>query len=579
MSFGRDVQQRPGETAVSRHDVAVPGKRTLVDDLPPVPHPVQRSTAGGGDAPTGPEVHAAAAHGTSGPSSALPHLDLIQRAFGRFDVSHVKAHVGGPAAEGAAAMGADAFAAGNRVAFASQPDLHTAAHESAHVVQQRGGVQLKGGVGEADDAHEQHADAVADRVVAGESAEELLEDYAGGGDGGETVAEGGGGGEGHPVQRHVFINGNQVKVGPTRKILRRGWQPMTGVTRQMRAMAKDQLVRDYQSKAEFQQHAAGQTDYLGNLNNGAHTWVRFSPNGTNVLGESHIEVTLQDVVRAVGSTSFIYEPFSSDNLPDGHMKTAYETENAQRFNSMGVGAVADKQQFGGESLFPKMGYGLNYALPYLDGTMPLDDLKPGRYVGQPLQRYLKIAWGHSQDNRAQVLQNQQNNAQVTPTRLALANIHAQVTGQLDAFIAALPIDGYLGDELDTPQHQALVGPGGPLAQFAHAFVDAMVELAAEDPSSRLSQQRRQDIVAGNGPATSQARDTLFSDWRNHTFEDALNDAVGRGVRYAGMGNNHLVHLRAQGLPPNTHAFDMRDGEDFDAFADHTADLAGRAVQQ
>lgn len=369
-------------------------------------------------------------------------------------------------------MGADAFATGKRVAFAGPPDLHTAAHDAAHVVQQRAGVQLKGGVGEAGDPHEQHADAVADRVVAGESAEELLEDYAGGEDD-ETVAEGGGEGEDHPVQRHVFINGQQVKVGPTRKILRRGWRPMTGVTRQMRHMAKDQLVRDYQSKAEFQHHAAGQTDYLGNLNNG--TWVRFSPNGTNVLGENHTQVTLEQVVQVVGSTSFIYEPFSSDNIPDGHMKTAYETENNARFNNMEVGGVANKQQFGGESLFPKMGFGLDLALPYFDGTQPLDGLKQASYVGQPVQRYLKIAWGHSRDNHDQVQQNQQNNQQnnqqVTPARLALSNIHAQVTGQLDAFITALPVDGFLGDALDDPQHHALVGPNSPLEQFAQAFVD------------------------------------------------------------------------------------------------------------
>jgi peptidoglycan hydrolase-like protein with peptidoglycan-binding domain len=49
------------------------------------------------------------------------------------------------------------------------------------VVQQRGGVQLKGGVGQAGDAYEQHADAVADKVVAGESAEPLLSKMAGGG--------------------------------------------------------------------------------------------------------------------------------------------------------------------------------------------------------------------------------------------------------------------------------------------------------------------------------------------------------------------------------------------------------------
>jgi hypothetical protein len=64
------------------------------------------------------------------------------------------------------------------VAFADTPDLHTAAHEAAHVVQQRSGVHLKAGVGEVGDSYERNADAVADRVVAGDSAQDLLDQHA-----------------------------------------------------------------------------------------------------------------------------------------------------------------------------------------------------------------------------------------------------------------------------------------------------------------------------------------------------------------------------------------------------------------
>lgn len=155
-----------------------PGKQTLTSQ-PQVPEaPVQRHAV----EPTKPfsagDVQAAAAHGTSGGGTALPHLDRIQRLFGRHDVSHVQAYVSGRAAEGAEAMGAEAFATRDRVAFARPPDVRTAAHEAAHVVQQRAGVQLKGSVGEVGDKYEQHADAVADQVVAGQSAEALLSQMA-----------------------------------------------------------------------------------------------------------------------------------------------------------------------------------------------------------------------------------------------------------------------------------------------------------------------------------------------------------------------------------------------------------------
>jgi hypothetical protein len=154
-----------------------PGKRTLTEQLP-----VQllgRSEPSGHASSDGAEVTEVARRGTEGPGGPLPHLPTIQALFGRHDVSSVQAHTGGEAAASANAIGADAYATGNHVVLGGRTDLHTVAHEAAHVVQQRGGVQLKGGVGEVGDAYERHADAVADRVVAGNSAEDLLDGGAG----------------------------------------------------------------------------------------------------------------------------------------------------------------------------------------------------------------------------------------------------------------------------------------------------------------------------------------------------------------------------------------------------------------
>ena len=141
----------------------------------------------GGEGAGGDAVHRAAAHGTQGAGGPLPHMEAIQRSFGGHDVGGVQAHVGGPAAQATEAMGAEAYAAGNHVAFGQAPSLHTAAHEAAHVVQQRGGVQLKGGVGQVGDAYERHADAVADRVVAGQPAGDLLDQFGKGAAGAEGV--------------------------------------------------------------------------------------------------------------------------------------------------------------------------------------------------------------------------------------------------------------------------------------------------------------------------------------------------------------------------------------------------------
>ncbi|MBL9014734.1 MAG: DUF4157 domain-containing protein [Myxococcales bacterium] len=123
----------------------------------------------------GAEAHRVASHGVSGGGAALPHLDTIQRSFGKHDVTGVRAHVGGAATEASNALGANGYASGNSVAFAADPDLRLAAHEAAHVVQQRGGVRLSDGLGSSGDAYERHADEVAEAVVRGQSAESLLD--------------------------------------------------------------------------------------------------------------------------------------------------------------------------------------------------------------------------------------------------------------------------------------------------------------------------------------------------------------------------------------------------------------------
>jgi hypothetical protein len=217
MEFDRQTRYAPARAAVE-HDASAVGKRTLTEQLPVQhasgPQPTARAAV---PMPTGPrptlqmlfgrprgtagepgDVHAAALRGTATAATQLPHLEAIQRSFGRHDVSGVKAHTGMEAAASASAMGAQAYATGDHVVLGNTTELHTVAHEAAHVVQQRGGVQLKGGVGAVGDVYERHADEVADAVVQGKSAEALLDPYAGG--------------SGHPgVQRQV---GDAIQAYP-----------------------------------------------------------------------------------------------------------------------------------------------------------------------------------------------------------------------------------------------------------------------------------------------------------------------------------------------------------------------------
>ncbi|HZJ62102.1 MAG TPA: DUF4157 domain-containing protein [Kofleriaceae bacterium] len=509
--------------------------------------PVQRK-ANDGTATGG--VHGAAAHGIGGAATAMPHGDSIQRAFGRHSIGHVQAHVGGAAAEGAEAMGADAFATGDHVAFARQPDLHTAAHEAAHVVQQRAGVQLHGGVGEVGDVHEQHADEVADLVVQGKSAEAALDRYAGPG-----AASAGG-----AVQRHAFVAGKQIKKSD--KI----------ATGDAAGFVTDEVVRSYKTNDELKKHASHQTDYLGNLPDG--TWMRFHPTGLNVLGEMHTLVRLRTVVNAVGTTNFIDERLSNDDLaPGSHMAAAYETENAETFKDFGIENEPDKKQFGAEALLPKIGYAMNAALPYFIGPKKISDLTEAsaQYVGQPVQRYLKIGWGYGKDIRAKVAAMQRARQTVPPKMAELARVVTLCERELDGFITKLPVDGFLGDALG-PDHYPLLPP---LAIVASALVDASVEEAIGDPSSRMDDAQKKKFA---GTTTGEDKGKLLSNWRNFKFEDSVKAAAGRGVRYAGMGLAHLQHLKDVGLPSNAHAYDMVD-VDLTRFEEETARLKAIAVPQ
>lgn len=123
------------------------------------------------------EIHRRAADGVAGPGGALPHLDRLTPMFGAETLRGVAAHTGAVAEAACRDLGAEAYATGDRIAFADRhPSLHTTAHEVAHVLQQRRGVRPEGGLGRAGDVHERQADRVADAVTRRRPATGLLPD-------------------------------------------------------------------------------------------------------------------------------------------------------------------------------------------------------------------------------------------------------------------------------------------------------------------------------------------------------------------------------------------------------------------
>jgi hypothetical protein len=165
----------PADRIDVRSGAQVPtGKTSLTGAISGWP-PVQMKSTGA----TTEEVQRVAQTGIRGGGGRLPFYAEIQTSFGNHDVSPIRAHTDRAAASANTSLGSRAFATGEDVAFGGPPDLHTAAHEAAHVVQQRAVVHLKGGVGQPGDPYERHADQVADGVVAGRSVSELLDAIGG----------------------------------------------------------------------------------------------------------------------------------------------------------------------------------------------------------------------------------------------------------------------------------------------------------------------------------------------------------------------------------------------------------------
>lgn len=119
---------------------------------------------------------AIAKRGVADASEPLPHQQVLQPLFGHHDLSGIKAQVGGDAADAAHALDAEAYAVGDRVGFASAPDLGTAAHEAAHAIADRqGGVARKAVDGGDGDPREARADAIAESVSRGENVEAQID--------------------------------------------------------------------------------------------------------------------------------------------------------------------------------------------------------------------------------------------------------------------------------------------------------------------------------------------------------------------------------------------------------------------
>lgn len=325
--------------------------------------------------------------------------------------------------------------------------------------------------------------------------------------------------------------------------------------------ATDQVVRDYTDWVEANTHAAGTTDHIGNLPGPASqgTWVRFADQHLNILGEDHTAVAYPQVHTAVGAGSFIYEPFAGEVIPPGsHLLAAYEAENHAEMVALGILAAPNRHLYGGESIYPKIGFIMVAVAGVLGtpGMIPFLRQMYG-YTGKAFQRYVKIGWALAKDVAA--------GHPATAAETALAQAVAAHTGALDPYLTGLVVDGWLGDTLDTPAGRLHVPR---IVAFGNALVAVLHERAGHDQALGVPERQR---LAGLPFANDQDKVALFGLWRDLHFQRCVHAAHARGVRYAAMGSKHLDFLLAAPgrLPANAHTYYM-DGPDLTGFEAATA---------
>ncbi|MBT0772884.1 DUF4157 domain-containing protein [Kineosporia sp. J2-2] len=482
------------------------------------------------------------------------------------DFAGVRLHTGPAAARSAASIGARAYTSGDHVVLGEGgADRHTLAHELTHVIQQRQGTVAGTDHGDGlrlsdpSDRYERAAEANARRVLSRSVTPGATAPADASGD--RTRPKG-------AVQRRVWVGGRRINP------------EADGLTDRMREMADDPLVRDYQNEREFRRHAAGMTDHLGNLAPGSFspgTWVRFSPTGVNIVGENHTEVTLTDVVQAVGTRSFRYELVNYDDLtalPD--TSATLDAMNGDRLARLGLTPGADLAQHGAESLFPKMGSALARLRPLLVGEKPdLDPIK--EYLGQPVQRYLKTAWAFAVESSAAPVPS----VQLTGPQQTLAQVVAQTQAVLGPFVAGLRPDGFLGNSmeerrggrLDVFQRRSYKKEFVPaLRAFCDAFLPVIRERAGSDQLLSTFDRNR---IAGT---TSDVQS--MEAWRDAAMLTLARRAASDGTRYIGLGGLHVGSLIGQlGTSGGYHFFYLNNGRQLAEFQQLTQQrLAGVAAE-
>lgn len=309
----------------------------------------------------------------------------------------------------------------------------------------------------------------------------------------------------------------------------------------------DDTVRIYDSWTEVADHIGGKTDYIGNIIGGPMdgTWVRFSKDGLNILGEHHDHVPLLHLVPVLNTTNFIDEALATDRFEEGsHLHKEYLLEYGDFFKAFGIATDGDLSRYGAESLYPKIAHLMTGIAELINGGFCTEPPGENWLLGSVGRGILRAAWAFAKDLTAE--------QPTTEAEKALVAVSAEHFQTLQEFITGLPARGRLDADLELPLDPRLE----PLSKFANAVGPAIRERINTDDGLFLVDRTNLLFMYH---ATHKQQLELFLKWRDHHFSNTLKAAEKNNVRYLGLGVSHLAYLiKESQIPPSEiHLYDTR----------------------
>lgn len=341
-----------------------------------------------------------------------------------------------------------------------------------------------------------------------------------------------------PIQRRVYVDmGGQTvrKENPTGDAA-------------LDPMIADNVHRHFTSPQELNDFVGGQTDYLGSLGAGR-SWIRLNPNSLLVVGERHSETTMIDLVNAVSTSRYIYEPYNEipggrdAEFPNTTAENQTETGELQQRAGQANGENTNHHM---EHLFPKVSYALMKIHDWHSNNSWDQHRGNGNAqysIAERVAFYFGFGLRIAQDVHGQ---NQVQGANPTASEQALGNAWNANSGLWQAAIVNIDAHDHMGTVAQ--KHEQGGGTTQQIFDLSRLLMDYFHDdyVATVNPQGgdRTVVDDTQTAMNADNPNYGTMRNNINS-WREQYMWRRVQEANNGNYILAGMGDAHRRNMIAQ----------------------------------